>query len=67
MGFCMAAGIDGICLMRRCTGNQIGTALQDLEKLREEPTEFGRRKIRRLFGEDNLGSVEETTVRKDRG
>jgi hypothetical protein len=28
-----------------------------LEKLREEATEFGRRKIRRLFGEDNLGSV----------
>jgi hypothetical protein len=67
VGFCMAAGIDGICLMRRRTGNQIGTALQDLEKLREEATEFGRRKIRRLFGEDNLGSVEETTVRKDRG
>jgi len=56
VGFCMAAGIDGICLMRRRTGNQIGTTLRDLEKLREEATEFGRRKIRRLFGEDNLGS-----------
>jgi hypothetical protein len=68
MGFCMVAGIDGICLMRRRIGNQIGTALRDLEKLREEATEFGRRKIRRLFGEDNLGSFgEETTVRKDRG
>ncbi len=52
--------------MRRRTGNQIGTALRDLEKLREEATKFGRRKIRRLFGEDNLGSVEEITVRKDR-
>jgi hypothetical protein len=36
------------------------------EKLWEEATEFGRRKIRRLFGEDNLGSIEGTTVRKDR-
>ncbi len=38
-GFCMAAGIDGICLMRRRTGNRIGTALRDLEKLREEATD----------------------------
>jgi hypothetical protein len=45
----MAAGIDGICLMRRRTGNRIETALRDLEKLREEATEVGRRKIRRLF------------------
>jgi len=52
----MAAGIDGICLMRRRTLNRIGTALRDLEKLREEATEVGRRKIRRLFLEDNLGS-----------
>jgi hypothetical protein len=49
VGFCMAAGIDGIRLMRRRTGNRIGTALSDLEKLREEATEVGRRKIRRLF------------------
>jgi hypothetical protein len=38
-GFCMAAGIDGICLMRRHTGNRIGTALRDLEKLLEEATD----------------------------
>jgi hypothetical protein len=38
-GFCMAAGIDGICLMRRRTGNRIGTALRDLEKLLEEATD----------------------------
>ncbi len=49
VGFRMAAGIDGIRLMRRRTGNRIGTALRDLEKLREEATEVGRRKIRRLF------------------
>jgi len=30
--------------------------LRDLEKLREEATEVGGRKIRRLFLEDNLGS-----------
>ncbi len=65
----MAASIDGVCLMkmaRRRIGNQIGTALRDLKKLREEATEFGRRKIKRLFGEDNLGSVEKTTDSKDR-
>jgi hypothetical protein len=41
-GMGMAASIDGVCLMkmaRRRTGNQIGTALRDLEKLREEATE----------------------------
>jgi hypothetical protein len=27
VGFCMATDIDGIYLMRRRTGNQIGTAL----------------------------------------
>jgi hypothetical protein len=51
-GFYMAAGIDGICLMRRRTLIRIGTALSDLEKLREEATEVGRRKIGRLFLED---------------
>jgi hypothetical protein len=49
--------------------NRIGTALRDLEKLREEATEVGRRKIRRLFLEDNLGSenrqqLEEIEVRQ---
>ncbi len=29
VGFCMAAGIDAICLMRQRTGNQIGTALRE--------------------------------------
>jgi hypothetical protein len=32
-----------------------------MEKLREEATEVGRRKIRRLFLEDNLGSKEKNS------
>jgi len=42
VGMGMAASIDGVCLMkmaRRRTGNRIGTALRDLEKLLEEATD----------------------------
>jgi len=43
-GFCMAVGIDGVCLMWRRIGNRIETALSDLEKLLDEATEVGRRR-----------------------
>jgi hypothetical protein len=42
VGMGMAASIDGVCLMkmaRQQTGNRIGTALRDLEKLLEEATD----------------------------
>jgi hypothetical protein len=52
IGMGMAANIDGVCLMkmaRRRTGNRIGTALRDLEKLLEEATEVRKEKIRGPF------------------